>query len=53
MSVVVETPHPRPTSSTRMESGTRTSVKKTSLNSASPVICRRGLVSTWSENLRW
>ncbi|MEI2653663.1 MAG: hypothetical protein V9G12_16220 [Microthrixaceae bacterium] len=38
MRVVIATAQPRPTSSTRIESGTRTSVKYTSLNSASPVI---------------
>jgi hypothetical protein len=37
---------PSPTSLRRSESGIRTSVKYTSLNSASPVICRSGRTST-------
>ena len=37
---------PSPTSPTRYASGTRVSVMYTSLNSASPVICRKGRTST-------
>ena len=44
--VVMATRHPAPTASRRALSGMRTSVKKTSLNSASPVIWRRGRTST-------
>ncbi len=44
--VVMATRHPSPTSPTRSASGTRTSVRYTSLNSASPVIWRSGRTST-------
>ena len=37
ISVVIDTPQPSPTPPRRWESGTRTSSKKHSLNSASPV----------------
>ena len=46
LSVVVATRHPSPTLPTRLRSGTRTPERKTSLNSASPVIWRRGRTST-------
>lgn len=46
ISVVVETFQPSPTAPSRCSSGIRTSVRKTSLNSASPVICRSGRTST-------
>ncbi len=46
ISVVMATRQPAPTASRRWLSGMRTSVKKTSLNSASPVIWRRGRTST-------
>jgi len=44
--VVMATRQPSPTSPMRSESGTRTSVMYTSLNSASPVIWRSGRTST-------
>ena len=44
--VVTATPHPSPSSPMRALSGIRTSVKKTSLNSASPVIWKSGRTST-------
>ncbi len=46
ISVAVETAHPWPTSPIRSVSGITTSVRNTSLNSASPVACRNGLTST-------
>ena len=46
ISVVSDTRQPSPTSPRRSLSGTRVSVKYTSLNSASPVIWRSGRVST-------
>ena len=46
MSVVSDTRQPSPGSPRRSASGMRTSVKYTSLNSASPVIWRSGRVST-------
>ena len=46
MSVVIETRQPSPTSPIRSASAMRASVKYTSLNSASPVIWRRGRTST-------
>jgi hypothetical protein len=46
MSVVVATIHPSPMGPRRIESGMRASLKKTSLNSASPVICFSGRTST-------
>ena len=46
ISVVRTARHPLPGSPTRLASGTRTSVRKTSLNSASPVICLSGRTST-------
>ena len=46
ISVVVATFQPSPTSPIRSVSGIATSVRKTSLNSASPVACRSGLTST-------
>ncbi len=46
ISVVRATVQPPLTSPSRWESGTRTSVKKTSLNEAPPVIWRRGRTST-------
>ena len=46
MSVVSDTRQPSPTSPRRSASGMRTSVKYTSLNSASPVIWRSGRTST-------
>ncbi len=46
ISVVTATRHPSPSPPMRDESGTRTSVKKTSLNSASPVIWKSGRTST-------
>ena len=46
MSVVRATVQPPLTSPRRWESGTRTSVKKTSLNEAPPVIWRSGRTST-------
>ena len=46
ISVVSDTRQPSPTSPSRSASGIRTSLKNTSLNSASPVIWRRGLTST-------
>ena len=42
MSVVIATAQPCPTGPRRASSGTTTSSRKTSLNSASPVICRSG-----------
>ena len=45
-SVVIATCQPPPTSPRRFSAGTRTPVKKISLNSASPVICRSGRTST-------
>ena len=44
--VVIATRQPSPTSPMRSASGTRTSVRYTSLNSACPVICRSGRTST-------
>ena len=46
ISVVCATFQPSPTSPSRWLSGIRTSVRKTSLNSASPVIWRSGRTST-------
>ena len=46
ISVVTATRQPSPSSPRRAESGIRTSVKKTSLNSASPVIWKSGRTST-------
>ncbi len=46
MSVVSETRQPSPGAPRRSLSGMRTSVKYTSLNSASPVIWRSGRTST-------
>jgi len=46
MRVVIATCQPWPSSPTRIESGMRTSSMKTSLNSASPVICTSGRTST-------
>ena len=46
MSVVMAMRQPSPTSPMRSASGTRTSVRYTSLNSASPVIWRSGRTST-------
>ena len=46
ISVVTATRHPSPSPPRRAESGIRTSVKKTSLNSASPVIWKSGRTST-------
>jgi hypothetical protein len=46
MSVVSDTRQPSPTSPSRSLSGMRTSVKYTSLNSASPVIWNSGRTST-------
>ena len=46
MSVVIDTRQPSPTSPMRSASGMRTSSRYTSLNSASPVIWRRGRTST-------
>ena len=46
MRVVIDTPQPSPTSPSRSESGMRTSLKKTSLNSASPVAWKSGRTST-------
>ena len=46
MRVVMATRHPSPTSPMRSLSGTRTSVRYTSLNSASPVIWMSGRTST-------
>ena len=46
MSVVTATRHPSPSPPMRALSGMRTSVKKTSLNSASPVIWKSGRTST-------
>ncbi|HEV8566863.1 MAG TPA: hypothetical protein VGQ92_07155 [Actinoplanes sp.] len=46
ISVVRATRQPSPTSPRRRESCSRTSVRNTSLNSASPVICRSGRTST-------
>ena len=46
MSVVNDTRQPSPTSPRRSASGMRTSVRNTSLNSASPVIWRSGRTST-------
>ena len=46
ISVVIDTRQPSPTSPSRSASGIRTSVKYTSLNSASPVIWRSGRTST-------
>ena len=45
-SVAVETAQPWPTSPIRSASPMTTSVRNTSLNSASPVACRSGLTST-------
>jgi len=50
-SVVMITLNPSFTSPTRWESGTRTSVRKTSLNRASPVIERNGRTSTPAEHI--
>jgi alkylation response protein AidB-like acyl-CoA dehydrogenase len=46
ISVVMATRHPSPTGPRRHSSGTRAFAKKTSLNSASPVIWRNGRTST-------
>ena len=46
ISVVTATRHPSPSAPSRADSGMRTSVKKTSLNSASPVIWYSGRTST-------
>lgn len=46
MRVVCATRQPSPISPRRWASGIRTLVRKTSLNSASPVIWRNGLTST-------
>ena len=46
ISVVTATRQPSPSAPRRAESGIRTSVKKTSLNSASPVIWNSGRTST-------
>lgn len=46
ISVVWATFQPSPTAPRRWVSGIRTPVRKTSLNSASPVICRSGRTST-------
>ena len=46
MRVVMATRQPSPAGPTRIESGTRTLSKNTSLNSASPVICTSGRTST-------
>jgi len=46
MSVVMATRQPSPTGPSRHASGTRAFSKNTSLNSASPVICRSGRTST-------
>ena len=46
ISVAVETCQPWPIAPIRSASGIRTSVRKTSLNSASPVIWRSGRTST-------
>ncbi len=46
ISVAMATFQPSPTPPMRWESGMRASVKKISLNSASPVICRSGRTST-------
>ncbi len=46
ISVVSDTRHPSPASPSRSASAIRVSVKNTSLNSASPVIWRSGLIST-------
>ena len=45
-SVVIATCQPWPSSPSRFSTGTSTSLKKISLNSASPVICRSGRTST-------
>src|SRR5207249_3562048 len=45
-SVVTATCQPWPSSPSRFDTGTSTSSKKISLNSASPVICRSGRTST-------
>ena len=45
-SVVIATCQPPPISPTAFSTGTSTSLKKISLNSASPVICRSGRTST-------
>ena len=50
-SVVIATCQPWPSSPSRLPAGTSTSVKKISLNSASPVICRSGLTSTPGERM--
>ena len=44
--VAMATRHPSPTAPIRSESGIRTSLRKTSLNSASPVSWRSGRTST-------
>ncbi len=46
ISVAVATFQPSPTGPIRSVSGIRTSVRNTSLNSASPVSCRSGRTST-------
>jgi hypothetical protein len=46
ISVALATFQPSPTAPIRSASGIATSVRKTSLNSASPVIWRSGLTST-------
>ncbi len=46
ISVALDTAQPWPTSPIRSASGIRTSVRKTSLNSASPVAWRSGRTST-------
>ncbi len=46
ISVVSATPQPAFSSPRRYQSGTRTSVKNTSLNEAPPVIWRSGRIST-------
>jgi len=48
-SVVIATCQPWPSSPSRFDTGTSTSLKKISLNSASPVIWRSGRTSTPGE----
>jgi hypothetical protein len=46
ISIAIAQRHPSSTSPIRLPSGTRTSVKKTSLNPEPPFICRKGRMST-------
>ncbi len=51
VSTAMPTPHPPWSGPNRWSAGSRTSVKNTSSNSASPVIWRRGRISTPSRSI--